>query len=172
MTSPQQPSLIAQRQLFIMRHAKSSWSDPGMADFDRPLNTRGRGAAPEMGRRLEFAEVRVDIILASTARRVRETLERLESSWTHGGQVIWEKQIYLASVPTLLSHLSALDSEWSRVMLIGHNPGLSELLTHLTNQSVDMPTAAFAALEGPELPWSEALKHRPWKQRDYLTPKD
>ncbi len=86
--------------------------------------------------------------------------------------MIWEKQIYLASVPTLLEHLSALDPDWSRVMLIGHNPGLSELLMHLADLATDMPTAAVAILEGPARPWPEALKQRPWKQQEYWTPKD
>ncbi len=97
-----------------------------MADFDRPLNGRGNIAAPLMGKRLEACGVMIDIILASTAQRVRETLKHLEAQWQHGGQVIWEKQLYLASVPILLEHLSALDNHWSRVLLVGHNPGLSE----------------------------------------------
>ncbi len=143
-----------------------------MADFDRPLNARGRLAAPLMGQRLSDGDVRVDIILASTARRVRETLEKLESVWDHGGQIIWEKQLYLASVPTLTAQLAAMDNAWSRVMLIGHNPGLSELLMFLTNQPADMPTAALAILDGPQLPWREALRQRPWRQREYWTPKD
>lgn len=163
---------IAPRQLFIMRHAKSSWSDPGMADFDRPLNHRGQTAAPRMGRRLDENDIRVDIILASTARRVRETMDRLESNWDHRAQVIWEKQLYLASVPTLLEHLAALDTAWSRVMLIGHNPGLSELVMHLADYPIDMPTAAIVMLEGPALSWREAIKRRDWKNRDTWTPKD
>lgn len=172
MTTDEQSLNLPSRQLLIMRHAKSSWSDPGMADFDRPLNPRGQTAAPLMGQRLTANNVQMDIILASTARRVRETLHLLESTWKHGAQVIWEKQLYLAGVPTLLGHLSALDSAWSRVMLIGHNPGLSELLMHLADHSTDMPTAAVAMLEGPGLAWPRALKHRPWKQREYWTPKD
>ena len=163
---------IAQRQLFIMRHAKSSWNDPGTADFDRPLNQRGQAAAPRMGQRLEERDMRVDIILASTARRVRETIERLESTWDHQAQVIWEKQLYLASVPTLLEHVAALDTAWSRVMLIGHNPGLSDLVLHLSGDPIDMPTAAIIMLDGPTLSWREALVHRPWKNRSTWTPKD
>lgn len=172
MTNTDQPLPLHSRQLLIMRHAKSSWSVPGTADFDRPLNARGQAAAPAMGKRLQAAGQQVDIILASKAERVRETMRHLESTWTHGAQVVWETQLYLASVPTLLEHLSSMDSEWSRVMLIGHNPGLSELLNHLTGQFVDMPTAAIAILEGPSLSWPDALKQRPWKQRDYWTPKD
>ena len=99
-----------------------------MADFDRPLNARGHAAAPAMGQRLNAGGIAVDILLASTAQRVRETVQHLETNWTHGGHLVWEKQIYLASVPTLLGCLSALDDSWSRAMLIGHNPGLSELL--------------------------------------------
>ena len=143
-----------------------------MADFDRPLNARGHAAAPAMGQRLNAGGIAVDILLASTAQRVRETVQHLETNWTHGGQLVWEKQIYLASVPTLLGCLSALDDSWSRAMLIGHNPGLSELLFHLADQSVDMPTAAIAMLEGPALPWPQALRQRPWKQIDYWTVKD
>lgn len=172
MTNLEPTPQLPPRQLLIMRHAKSSWSDPGMADFDRPLNARGQAAAPAMGKRLQIAALQVDVILASKAQRVRETLEKLETTWDHGGQVIWEKQLYLASVPTLLAQLAALDSAWSRVMLIGHNPGLSELLMHLSDQSTDMSTAAIAMLEGPAMDWPIALKHRPWRQRDYWTPKD
>ncbi len=143
-----------------------------MADFDRPLNSRGQLAAPLMGERLQAQSIKVDIILASTARRVRETLSRLESKWEHGGHILWEKKLYLADLDTIVKELSMLDTTWPRVMLLGHNPGLSYLVSALTEAPVDMPTAAIAMLQGPSLPWLSALRDRQWTQRDYWTPKD
>ncbi|MCC6512344.1 MAG: histidine phosphatase family protein [Pirellulaceae bacterium] len=159
-------------KLYVLRHAKSSWSDPGMSDFDRPLNQRGRLAAPVMGQRMKAAGIEVDLVLASTAVRVRQTLDLLLPAWNYSGQVVWEKQVYLASLPLLLEQLSALEDNWPRVMLVGHNPGLSELVGYLTDAHIDMPTAALAALETAGTDWRTAVRHRPWHQLSYWTPKD
>lgn len=160
------------RRLFIMRHAKSSWADPGARDFDRPLNARGQHATPLMGDRLRAAGYKVDIILASTAVRVRETLGLLLPAWSESPPVLWEKQLYLASREGLLAQLAALDAEWCNAMIVGHNPGLSELVGHLIEDEVDMPTAAIAILEREAKDWPGALKNRPWRAEAYWTPKD
>ncbi len=160
------------RTLILMRHAKSSWSEPGLGDFDRPLNARGRAAAPLIGRQLRDAKLDVDVLLASTAVRVRETLELLLPAWMYEGPIVREKQLYLASPQTIMTFVSSLDSQWQSTMVVGHNPGMSELLSYLSDQSLEMPTAACAVLEGHGPDWSSALRSRPWNLVAYWKPRE
>jgi phosphohistidine phosphatase len=166
------PSVPSSRQLLILRHAKSSWSDPGANDFERTLNHRGRMAAPQVGRKLRQEKIDVDIVLASSAVRVRETLELLLPAWQYDGPVSWEKQLYLASPETLGQQIAALHSNWNRAMIVGHNPGLSQLASLLTGTPVDMPTAALVHLECTAVDWPSAIRQRDWKQLAFWKPKE
>lgn len=165
------PTELKPRRLLLLRHAKSSWSQPGTADFDRPLNDRGRSAAVQMGNKLRSEAVSVDLIFASTAQRVCETLDGLLPAWGWVGSVIWEKQLYLATPERLMTQLTALDADWSTVMVVGHNPGLSELAMHLAKTSFDMPTAAIVTLESPLMDWPAALRSGKWEVANYWKPK-
>lgn len=160
------------RRLLVLRHAKSSWSQPGATDFQRPLNERGRAAASQMGNKLRAEQMQVDIILASTALRVRETLELLLPAWQHTGPVVWEEQLYHASPQTLTQHLSALDSSWSSALVVGHNPGLSEFVSQLTGSAVEMPTTSIAVLECKADDWPSALRLQEWTQLAFWKPKE
>lgn len=161
-----------ERRLLVLRHAKSSWGEPEQPDIQRPLNERGRDAAKLMGHKLREEEISVDIVLASTATRVRQTLDILLPAWRWEGPIVWEKQLYLASAPTIMHELSSLASDWRSVLVVGHNPGLSELVSHLTEEVVDMPTAALAILSSHQDEWPAALRHRPWKQLAFWKPKE
>lgn len=162
----------SERRLLVLRHAKSSWSKPEQPDIQRPLNDRGRAAAKLMGKKLRQEQVSVDILLASTATRVRETLDLLLPAWHWDGPIIWEKELYLASCETIIEQVAALTDEWHRVLVVGHNPGLSELVSFLTEQPTDMPTAALAILSGDHGDWATALRHRPWRQLAFWKPKE
>jgi phosphohistidine phosphatase len=166
--------LPVRRTILVMRHAKSSWADPGMQDFDRPLNKRGRHAAPRMGRKLLEEELHVDVILASTARRVQQTLELLVAAWGSRAPVLASRELYLASRETLLRQLRSLDHDWRRVLLIAHNPGLEELLGSFTGREEHFPTAAIAWLEsdGVGASWQEDLAARSWQMRAFWKPRD
>ncbi len=158
--------------LIVMRHAKSSWQDPSLDDFDRPLNERGRNAAVDMGKKLLREKVQVQVILASTAKRVRETLDLMLPAWSHEPEVLWIKRLYLAQPETILTEISAMPSDYNRVMIVGHNPGLSYLLNLLTHKCFDMPTAGVALLESNQSDWSQALRQRPWTLAQYWKPKE
>ena len=117
------------RQLLILRHAKSSWDDPLLADHARPLNARGRQAAMDMRRSLDEAGV-PDLVLVSSARRTLQTLQAL-GSFDPLPRVTPLDALYLADVAQLLQVLTGVDDDISRVLLIGHNPGLHDLALHL-----------------------------------------
>lgn len=166
------PTSTAPRRLLLLRHAKSSWSDPGLTDFERILNARGQRDAPLIGQKLRQEKIDVDIILASTAQRVRETLALLITHWQIDRPIVWEKQLYLADPETICNHLAAMDENWSRVMIVGHNPGLSETACLLTSITHDMPTASVVMLSHPIPSWSAAIRHHDWHEYAYWKPKE
>jgi len=119
------------KKLTLLRHAKSGWDDPVARDFDRPLNEKGRKAAQAMGRRAKEMGLAPDRLLASPAARVKQTLD---SFFTGFGQIIdpvWDQRIYLASSATLLDVLRETDAGIDHLMLVGHNPGLEDLILEL-----------------------------------------
>jgi phosphohistidine phosphatase len=109
------------RRLYLLRHAKSSWEDAGLADHDRPLAPRGRRAAKAIGRYLRDSGIEPQLVLCSSARRAQETLERAGLA----GRV--EPELYGASADALLARLRHISPEVRSVMLIGHNPGVQQL---------------------------------------------
>ena len=139
--------------LGILRHAKSDWSDMSLRDFDRGLNKRGRRGAKLMGDHITEYGVKWDRILASTARRVVDTLDASELDVP----IEWQERAYLAAAPTLMDLLRDMDGSPETVLLTGHNPGLQELIFALVPPTAEnalfelaaqkFPTAAFAVLE-------------------------
>ncbi len=156
-----------------MRHGKSDWHQPGLADHDRPLNPRGQRAVPLMAQLLLEQGVRTDIILASSAVRVQQTLELLQASWAMGTQVITERSLYLASADTITSIIHALHDSWKSAMLVGHNPGLCEFCWRLSREELDMPTAAVAVFCCHDAnTWHDSLNSHPWQLQAYWKPRD
>ena len=142
------------KTLYLVRHAKSSWSAADLNDFDRPLNTRGLRDAPEMGRRLTARGVRPGIILCSPAKRAVQTLEQLNLDCGH---VEYEERMYAASDRELLSLIRALNDRYRSAMLIGHNPAMSVLAGALSGAQIhSMPTCAVAAIRLDESLWARA----------------
>jgi phosphohistidine phosphatase len=134
------------KNLFLLRHAKSSWDDPGVEDFDRPLNERGRKAAPLMGEVIRKKKVEPDLILCSPAKRARQTARLVLEAAKLDVPVSFENAIYEASSEELIEVLSAQNSARS-ILLIGHNPGLEDLVGELTGRLERFPTAALASIE-------------------------
>lgn len=150
--------------LAIMRHAKSDWGQPALADFDRPLNERGRKAAKRVGRELKDRRVRFDRVIASPAVRVRETLERLERGYGKQFPVEFDPRVYDATLPTLLELVRTIPGRFHAPLLIGHNPGLHQLALALTSADAsslrdklteNFPTGALALIEFPAVRWDE-----------------
>ena len=126
------------RELLILRHAKSAWDTPAASDYERPLNGRGKRDAPRIGAWLCAQGLLPDHVLASPARRARQTTRRVcKALGLDPDRVTWQPQLYLANVPTLLEALAGCPADAMRVLLVGHNPGLEELLEYLGG--VDLP---------------------------------
>jgi phosphohistidine phosphatase len=143
------------RKLFVMRHAKSSWDDASLSDFDRPLNDRGKRTAPFMGEFMAKKGLVPDVIISSPAVRARSTTESVVKKMKYSGDVTFDPEIYDAGPNTLLQIVSEISNEHCTAMLVGHNPGLESLIHHLTNIYEPMPTGALAVIELPIDDWSE-----------------
>jgi phosphohistidine phosphatase len=136
----------ARRQLVLVRHAKSSWDDPTVADHDRPLARRGRKALDRMRAYLEDRGVAPDVILCSSALRTRETLEGIRDGLSGTARVEVEDRLYGAGAEELLARLARLDDDVAGVMVVGHNPGVADVLEILTGTPQSVPTGAIAVL--------------------------
>lgn len=143
--------------LSLYRHAKSDWTDRRARDFDRPLNQRGRKGAVAMGQHIRDAGYPCARIIASPAVRCAETIELGSSANGHSYPVNWDRRIYLASSATLLDLLREQEGDPDSILMVGHNPGLEDLIFDLvpddgTSPLRDIveekfPTAAYAVLE-------------------------
>lgn len=165
-------------ELLILRHAKSDWGDPSLRDFDRPLNNRGRKAAPDMGK-LIASKGPIDKILASPAQRVVETLEGVRTRAPQLPQAQFEPHLYGASVGEIVRLLRAHGGDAERLLLVGHNPGLHWLALGLTDGGEHpdrdalahkFPTAGLAHIEFDE-PWAQ-LKEGSGRLLSFTRPKD
>ena len=116
-------------RLIMMRHAKSDWSQPNLSDHDRALNVRGGYAAPRMARHLLEQSLEPELVLASTAVRVQQTLGLMrEQQWASEARVEDRKDLYLATPQHLAKTIEKTDTQCKSLMLIGHNPGMCSLL--------------------------------------------
>ncbi len=135
------------KKLFIMRHAKSSWEDAALTDFERPLNDRGQRAAPFMGELMARKGFARSIILSSPAVRAKTTAQLVKESGKLDAEIRFEHRIYEASPHALSQVVSEIDDAHRSAMLVGHNPGIEGFIRFLTGQIEPMPTAAFAVIE-------------------------
>ncbi|MBA3527045.1 MAG: histidine phosphatase family protein [Pseudomonadota bacterium] len=136
------------KRLGLLRHAKSSWDDPALGDFDRPLNARGRAAAKRMGEEFGKLGLAYDLVLVSPARRAAETLAGIREGWGVDFDSQPEPKLYAASSKDLLDIIAAIPVQVERLLLVGHNPGLHELAMQLTKGSGSVFREALA----PNLP--------------------
>lgn len=135
------------KTLLLMRHAKSSWKDAALRDFDRPLNRRGLLAAPLMAAFMRRKKLRPDLILASPAERARQTAALVIEHAGLSSELRYDERIYEADAPRLLEVVSQADERADELMLVGHNPGMEDLIKALTGADELMPTAALARVE-------------------------
>lgn len=141
--------------LLLLRHAKSSWKDEELPDQDRPLAKRGLRDAPRLGQLLRDENLLPDLILSSTARRARQTVELVTEAAGYSGEVSLLDSLYAAAPEEILELLNALPAYYTTVMVVGHNPGLEELLTLLTDQVDSLTTAALAQIDLPVDGWNQ-----------------
>jgi len=143
------------KTLLILRHAKSSWENSGLADHDRPLNKRGKRDAPRMGLLLREQGLAPDLILSSTAKRARRTASAVAESAEFQGEVKLLPELYHAGPRTYSEVLRNISNDCESVMVVGHNPGLEILLAKLAGEGERLPTASLAHLQLGIDSWGE-----------------
>lgn len=143
------------RTLYLVRHAKSSWADPGMADHDRPLNERGLRDAPAMAQRFKERHEPVDLLVSSTAARALATADAFAQALDLPSAT-QEAGIYEAHHRAIQGIIEALPEDAHRVMLFGHNPGFSLLTEHLAEAGLgELPTCAIVRIDVTANTWKE-----------------
>lgn len=144
------------KTLLVLRHAKSSWNDTALDDHERPLNERGARDAPRMGELVCERRLTPDIIISSDAVRARRTAEAVAETARYAGEILLDPRLYLASPSGVLEVLRTVrETNAGRVMIVGHNPGLEELVAQLTGEHQDFPTAALAHIGLPIDRWRD-----------------
>ena len=144
------------KTLLLLRHAKSSWDNASLKDFDRPLNERGLKTAPKIGSFMRERKLQPGFVLSSPAIRAKETIELVSQAagLTH---ITFEPAIYEATAERLLQIISRLDNQVKTAMLVGHNPGFDDLLAALTGEHRHLSTAALACVEFKVASWRDVV---------------
>ena len=156
------------RRLILLRHAKSAWNT-GHTDHDRPLNKRGQRAAPRMGALMVDRGYVPQRVISSDAQRTRETWDGVQESLS-GLEAEFSHRLYLASAHTIANIIATQDGTLHTMLLIGHNPGMSELASWLSGQDVELKTATAAVLEIESDGWTAAMNQGAWSLIDLFRP--
>jgi phosphohistidine phosphatase len=172
------------KTVYLLRHAKSEWADPGLKDHDRPLNERGRDAAPRMGAYMKSKRYKPDLVLCSTARRTVATYELIKEALGPGVPVQFEETLYLAEPRQLMERLQWVDDGAKAIMFIGHNPGIAQFALELCASPEDdaeekshkrmrekYSTGALAVLKVPAKSWRD-VRLGTGRLKDFMRPKD
>jgi len=160
------------KTLLIMRHAKSDWENTKLADHERPLNPRGRQDAPRMGKLLKDEDLVPDLIISSTAERALTTAELTALACDFDGRLLTTRHFYLSDPADYLEQLRGVDDQFNRVMIVGHNPGMEELVADLTGQTEHFSTANIAHVELPISSWSQLTEDTTGTLRHLWRPKE
>jgi phosphohistidine phosphatase len=163
--------MVETKHLFLLRHAKSSWEDLALADHDRPLAPRGRKAAKLIEKHLQSSQIEISLVLCSSARRARQTVELVNPS----GQIRIEPGLYEASADQLLRRLHRVPDEVEALMLVGHNPAIQELAVGLLGSETELAAAKFPTGALATLRFAGAWRELRWGAADlaaFVTPKE
>lgn len=147
------------KRLFIVRHAKSSWDSPHLSDFDRPLNNRGKRDLPDMANRFSKTNYQVDFIISSPAERAWTTAKGFaETLHIADEKFMDDERLYHASTSTMKEIISIVDNVHETIMIFGHNPGLTSLISSLSDFNLyNLPTCAICGIEFTIDSWKELL---------------
>ena len=148
------------KSVLILRHAKSSWKHPDVSDHDRPLNKRGKRDAPRMGELLQDKHLVPDFIVSSTAKRAHSTAKAVAKAAGYKGDITLNQSLYAAPPRAYIDALRDLSNRYVRVLMVGHNPGLEQLVDMLTGEEHTMPTCSLVHVE---------LRINSWTEIDYKT---
>lgn len=152
------------RRLILLRHAKSSWANASLADRERPLAERGLRDAPKMAKRLAQRGVRPDVFVTSDARRARQTADLVAGGLASpAAEIRVDPRVYLASPGELLEIVSSLDDDWQTVVLIGHNPGFTQVANMMlpTLGLPNLPTTGVVAMDCDTGHWRDVGSSSP-----------
>ena len=140
--------------LYLMRHAKSGWDNPLLTDFERPLNERGLRDAPAMGKRLAEKKIKPDLLAASPAIRTITTARLIAAEIQYPGERILEiPSLYEASLSAFLRVIESFDDSAQEVMIVAHNPTISNICMYLSHFQAEMPTSAIVKISFPFTSW-------------------
>ncbi|RBL93406.1 SixA phosphatase family protein [Chitinophaga flava] len=146
------------KTLLLIRHAKSSWNNPDMDDFDRPLNKRGKQNAPEMAQRLITRGMVPELIITSPAKRARTTAKIMAEEWHYPKQaILLEEELYLCYASTFLKVITRIDDDFNAVAIFAHNPGITDFANYLTEEiRIDnVPTTGIFAIQADTDSWKD-----------------
>jgi len=145
------------KTLYLLRHAKSSWDNPGLDDYHRPLNERGERDAPRMGKRLRKSDVLPDLICSSSAVRAITTARMAAAEMGYKNPIREEKKMYHAGPESILEIVRGFDDSHHTVMIVGHNPGFTEFANDLLDEELgNIPTAGVVGGRLKINSWKEA----------------
>jgi phosphohistidine phosphatase len=150
------------KTLLLMRHAKSSWKDSELDDFDRGLSGRGKKDAPRMGELLKDEKLLPDYVVMSSARRARKTADHVALTSGYRGECRLTEELYMAGPEEILNVIRQTPDSCERLLLIGHNPGLEELLERHVGAYTPLATAALAHLEVGIDTWPDLTSQTPF----------
>lgn len=159
------------KTLLILRHAKSSWDNPNLSDYDRPLNKRGKRDAPRMGEHIHQQDLVPDRILTSSAKRARKTASKVARACSYAGKIKQLDSFYHALPGVYYETLQDISEKHQIVMVVGHNPTMEQLVRQLTVERVVMPTTALAHIELPIQNWKSLDFHTKGTLVNLWTPK-
>ncbi len=135
------------KTLLLLRHAKSSWDDVSLRDFERPLADRGKRDAPRMGEELRLRAPLPDLIISSPAARARQTAQAVVDAGGLTARLEFNESIYGATSAELMRLIRRMPDTVDCALMVGHNPGFEEVVSRLTGSDERMPTAALACIE-------------------------
>ena len=159
------------KRLIIMRHAKSSWTSGAATDHQRPLNKRGRRAAPRVGARLWDLGWIPDLVIASDSERTRETWQHMRAEFPHPIEEQFSSAFYHGGQAAIANACTTLTEDISTLLVLGHNPGWEDAVADLSGQWIRMTTANAALLESDADDWAEVMEAN-WVLVEMLRPKE
>ncbi len=168
------------KRLFLLRHTKSSWNDPTLADFDRPLNKRGRRTSVLIARYLRKVEIAPELVLCSPAKRTLQTLDALRPVWDDSVEIAFVDDLYEATAERLRANLRDYAGKFTSIMMIGHNPGLQGLLLSLSSNRCSphylaaqrkFPTGGLAVLSASRSAWKN-MSDGSFSFLEFVRPRD
>lgn len=160
------------KTLLVLRHAKSSWADNSLSDHDRPLKGRGKRDAPRMGRLLKDQDLIPDLIVSSSARRAISTAKLLAEACGYESEIEVTREFYHAAPETYLEYIAYLSEDVDVVMVVGHNPGVEELVEEFSERWERMPTAALAVIHLDVESWADLSSETEGQLVSLWTPRE